>query len=97
MFIGNRDGIYSVQKVEELELQYSMKCKPCVTSLKLVCCSLVGGGGGLLPMIAHIGRLPLKVIPFPGFRHIKMQGFRELKYTKGQANLSVVSCKRIFN
>ena len=53
--------------------------------------------GEILPMIAHIGRLPLKVIPFPGFRHIKMQGFRELKYTKGQGNLSVMSCKRVFN
>ena len=48
-------------------------------------------------MIAHIGRLPLKVIPFPGFMHIKMQGFRELKYTKGQGNLSVMSCKRVFH
>ena len=56
-----------------------------------------GGGRGVLPMIANIGRLPLKVIPFPGFKHIKMQGFRELKSTKGQGNLSVMSCKRVFN
>ena len=56
-----------------------------------------GGEGEILPMIAHIGRLPPKSDTFSRLQAIKMQGFRELKYTKGQGNLSVRSCKRVFN
>ena len=73
MFIGNRDGIYSVQKVEQLELQYSMKCKPCVTSLKLVCCSLVREGGNT-PYDCPYGEAPPKSDTFSRLQADKNAG-----------------------
>ena len=75
VLVGNRDEVYSVQQVEQLEKSCNIQwnAKPCVTSLRLVCGSLGPrrGGGGILPMIAHIRRIRLKVIPFPGFRYIE--------------------------
>ena len=31
----------------------------------------VAGGGGVLPMMAYTGRLPMKGLHFSGFRYIK--------------------------
>jgi len=50
----------------------------------------IGTGGmehsrGVLPIMAHTGRLCLKVVPFSGFRYmyIKGYGFHKLRYIKG--------------
>jgi len=40
-------------------------------------------GGGVLPIMAYMGRLCPKGLPFSGFRYIKGKGFHELKYVKG--------------
>ena len=41
-----------------------------------------GGGGGILPIIAYMGRLCPKGVPFPGFRNMKGWGFHCLKFMK---------------
>ena len=56
-----------------------------------------GGGGGNTPYDCPYREAPPKSDTFSRLQAIKMQGFRELKYTKGQGNLSVMSCKRVFN
>ena len=38
-------------------------------------------GGGVLPIMAYMGRLHPKGVPFPGFRYKK--GFHNLRYMKG--------------
>ena len=44
---------------------------------KMNCCSwfmrlfMAGGGGGVLSMMAYMGRLPKKGLPFSGFRYVK--------------------------
>ena len=38
---------------------------------------------GVLPIMAYTGRLRPKGVPFPGFRHMKGEGFYRMKYTKG--------------
>ena len=40
------------------------------------------GGGGILPIIAYMGRLCPKGVPFPGFRNMKGWGFHWLKFMK---------------
>ena len=35
------------------------------------CGSFLGAGGGILPIIAYMGRLCPKAVPFPGFRNMK--------------------------
>ena len=39
-----------------------------------------GGGGGI---IAYMGRLRPRGVPFSGFRYIKGKGCHKLKYIKG--------------
>jgi len=38
-----------------------------------------GGGGGALPIMAYIGRLRPKGLPFSGFQYIKGQRFHKLR------------------
>ena len=50
----------------------------------------VGGGGGVLPVMACSRRLRPKGVPFSGFRYMKALDFTKihLKYLKGLGNLS---------
>jgi len=44
---------------------------------------LIPGGGGVLPIMAYMGRFRPKGEPFSCFRYIIGKGFHELKYMKG--------------
>ena len=44
--------------------------------------------GGVRSIIAYIGRLRPKGVPFSRFRHTKRKGFHESKYMKGLGNVS---------
>ena len=47
-----------------------------------------GGGGGVLPIMAYMGRLCPKEVPFTGFRYMKGKGFHKLRYIKGYGKQS---------
>jgi len=49
---------------------------------------------GVLPIIAHMGRLCPKGVPFLGFKYMKGWGFHWLKYMKGYGIPSFWSVKR---
>ena len=54
---------------------------------------LYSPGGGVLPIMAHTGRLCPKGVLFSGFRYVKGKGFHKLRYTKGKENRSFRYCR----
>ena len=83
------DSIRADQIVRKLAIFLSIKRK-WGSDLKKVPAHHVHYGGGELPIIAYTGRLSLKVVPFSGFRYMKLG----ISLLERVAKSVILACKK---